>query len=68
MASKTLKVVVRKSLKLNKGYPSIGAEVSLEENEARRLLDLKVVELPKVTLEPASRSTQDDGGNNPQAH
>lgn len=47
MSAKKIKVIVLQGLKHEGGYPPLGSEVSLDAAEAKRLLALGVVDLPR---------------------
>lgn len=49
--AKKIKVIVAQGIKVGGKYPEIGREIDLDDAEAKRLLALGAVELPKVKVE-----------------
>lgn len=51
--AKKIKVVIAQGVKIDGKYPPLGAEIDIDEKEARRLLELGAVSLPRPKIEAA---------------
>lgn len=58
--ARKIKVIVEQGVKIDGKYPAIGSEIDIEGNEAKRLLGLGAVCLPRPKLEEAQQA--DKGG------